>query len=271
MAHGLGAIRDMRLDTFAQQFSEAGYACLVFDYRHFGSSEGEPRQLLSVRKQLDDWKAAVQFAKSLHTVDENQIFLWGTSFSGGHVLEIATQLSFIRGVVAQGLFSDGLASSRAALKNLGFIATITLLLAAVLDNLIALFGMRPLLVPLVGTPSTAALISSEDAYDGYNRLLPEGKRISTYVSARIVLDLIFWQPGKNLKEIDCPTLLCVCNRDGVAPAIATIRHAYGANMVTLKRYNAQHFDIYFGKHFEAVISDQITFLNTIRQCHSIAN
>ena len=31
----------------------AGMAALVFDYRHFGDSEGEPRQLISVRRQLD--------------------------------------------------------------------------------------------------------------------------------------------------------------------------------------------------------------------------
>ena len=46
MAHGLGGVRQMRLDAFAERFSSAGYRCLVFDYRHFGASAGEPRQLL---------------------------------------------------------------------------------------------------------------------------------------------------------------------------------------------------------------------------------
>ena len=40
MAHGLGAVRTMRLDAYAERFCEAGYACLVFDYRNFGDSEG---------------------------------------------------------------------------------------------------------------------------------------------------------------------------------------------------------------------------------------
>ena len=48
MAHGLGAVRTMRLDAYAERFSAAGYACLVFDYRNFGDSEGEPRQLLDI-------------------------------------------------------------------------------------------------------------------------------------------------------------------------------------------------------------------------------
>ena len=49
----------MRLDTFAERFAAAGYSCLVFDYRHFGDSDGAPRQLLSIRRQLDDWAAAI--------------------------------------------------------------------------------------------------------------------------------------------------------------------------------------------------------------------
>ena len=38
MAHGLGGVKEMRLDAFAERFSAAGYRCLVFDYRHFGDS-----------------------------------------------------------------------------------------------------------------------------------------------------------------------------------------------------------------------------------------
>jgi dienelactone hydrolase len=59
MAHGLGAVRTMRLDAYAERFTAAGYACLVFDYRNFGDSEGRPRQLLDIRMQLADWAAAV--------------------------------------------------------------------------------------------------------------------------------------------------------------------------------------------------------------------
>src|SRR6202451_4791442 len=64
MAHGLGAVRTMRLDAYAERFSAAGYACLVFDYRNFGDSEGQPRQLLDVRMQLDDWAAAGAHART---------------------------------------------------------------------------------------------------------------------------------------------------------------------------------------------------------------
>src|SRR5690606_22003573 len=51
MAHGFGAVRALRLYAYAERFAAAGYVVLVFDYRGFGESEGEPRQVLSVRKQ----------------------------------------------------------------------------------------------------------------------------------------------------------------------------------------------------------------------------
>src|ERR1700742_3387531 len=75
MAHGLGAVRTMRLDAYAERFSAAGYACLVFDYRNFGDSEGRPRQLLDVRMQLADWAAAVAYARTLKEIDHERIGL----------------------------------------------------------------------------------------------------------------------------------------------------------------------------------------------------
>lgn len=65
MAHGLGATRELRLAAYAERFQAAGFAALVFDYRHYGASEGEPRELLSIGKQLDDWRAAIAFGKTL--------------------------------------------------------------------------------------------------------------------------------------------------------------------------------------------------------------
>jgi fermentation-respiration switch protein FrsA (DUF1100 family) len=79
MAHGLGAVKTLRLDAFAERFAAAGYAALVFDYRYFGESEGQPRELISVRQQRQDWRAAVSFARTLPGVDGNRIVLWGTS------------------------------------------------------------------------------------------------------------------------------------------------------------------------------------------------
>src|SRR6201994_4686471 len=110
MAHGLGGVRTMRLPAYAERFAAAGYACLVFDYRNFGDSEGAPRQLLDVRRQLQDWTVAAAFARTLPGIDPRRIGLWGTSFSGGHVIATAAWVPGIAAVVAQCPFTDSVAS-----------------------------------------------------------------------------------------------------------------------------------------------------------------
>ena len=91
MAHGLGAVREWRLDAFAERFAAQGWMVLVFDYRYLGASEGSPRQLLDIGDQLDDWRAALAYGRSLPEVDPDRIAVWGTSFGGGHVLRVARE------------------------------------------------------------------------------------------------------------------------------------------------------------------------------------
>ena len=91
MANGLAGTRASGLEPFAERFMAAGFDVLVFDYRFFGDSDGEPRQLLTVRHQLADWRAAVAFARALPGVDAERIALWGVSMSGGHVVSLAAE------------------------------------------------------------------------------------------------------------------------------------------------------------------------------------
>src|SRR5215831_12139521 len=85
---------------------------LVFDYRNFGASEGEPRQLLDIGMQLADWAAAVAHARTLDGIDHDRIGVWGTSFGGGHVITTAARVPGIKAAVAQCPFTDGVASVR---------------------------------------------------------------------------------------------------------------------------------------------------------------
>src|SRR5205085_11612296 len=114
LGHGLGATREYGLEPYARRFSDAGIAALVFTYRHFGDSGGEPRQLLDIERQLDDWAAALAYARNLDGIDTARIALWGTSFGGGHVIEAAARDQAVAAVVSQCPFTDVLAAMRAA-------------------------------------------------------------------------------------------------------------------------------------------------------------
>jgi alpha/beta superfamily hydrolase len=101
MAHGFSATREQRLDAYADRFRTAGMGVLLFDYRHFGASAGEPRQLLDIGRQQADFRAAVTHARATDWIDPARVALVGSSFSGGHVLIVAARDAQIASVVAQ--------------------------------------------------------------------------------------------------------------------------------------------------------------------------
>lgn len=165
LAHGLGGTRHMRLDDYARRFAAAGIAALVFDYRGFGDSEGDERQIVNVRAQLEDWRAALAFARAELPIDPSRIAIWGTSFGGGHVLSIAAEDHHLAGVVAQCPFSDGVASMwrRTIVAPL---SAAVLMVLAIVDGIRGLAGRRPLLVPMAGMWWMPAFLASRDSLSG---------------------------------------------------------------------------------------------------------
>ena len=256
MAHGLGGVREMRLDAFAERFVAAGYLCLVFDYRHFGASSGEPRQLLDTAAQLQDWRCAVSFARTIDGADPERVVVWGTSFGGGHVIVTAAQDRRIAAAISQCPFTDGLASAFA-------IPTVSLAKVtsrAIRDRIGAFVGQRPVMVPTYGPPGSCALMATSDATAGITALIPAGLQVPNEVAARFALDIVGYFPGRYAREVACPVFFAVCERDTVAPPGPTKKHAVTAPRSEIKLYDAGHFDIYVGAAFERNVSDQLAFL-----------
>lgn len=256
MGHGLGAIRAMGLSTYAERFRAAGYACLVFDYRHFGDSEGQPRQLLDIKKQREDWQAAIDFIQKHPDVDGSKVVLWGTSFAGGHVIAMGADNKQVAAVISQCPFTDGLASGLASSP----VSSVQVTALAILDQVGAWLGARPILVALAGKPHSAGLMTAPDAWAGYLQLVPSGLDFTNKVAARVALRIISSFPGRRAGELACPVLFCVCEPDSIAPSRATLKHAVKAPKGQINLYREGHFDIYVGEPFERVVRDQISFL-----------
>ncbi|RZI81101.1 MAG: alpha/beta hydrolase [Microbacterium sp.] len=256
MAHGLGGVREMRLDAFAERFAEAGYVCLVFDYRHFGASGGAPRQLLSVRRQRQDWAAAVAFARTLPGVDPERVVLWGSSFSGGHVIAVGAQDPRLAAVVSQCPYTDGLASSVVVRP----LTSLRVTARALRDLVGSWFRRPPRTIPLAGEPGTVALMTAPDAVPGYLALVEDGSTFRNEVAARVALSIATGRPGARARRLACPALFVVCERDTVAPARATLRHVARAPHGEVVRRDSGHFDIYVGEEFETTVRDELAFL-----------
>lgn len=260
MAHGLGATRELGLDPFARRFCEAGLSALVFDYRHYGESEGTPRELLSVHRQLEDWRAAVAFAKTLPGIDRERITAWGSSFSGGHVMRIASEGHGLAAAVSQVPFSSGLASARAVPPR----TVLRLTSAAVVDGVKSALGRGPHYVPLIAPPPQVALLSDANSYEGFRKLLPPGLEESglwrNRATARTALAIVFYEPGRRAARIRIPILFVVADRDAIAPAAAAVKAAHLAPRGELLRYPEGHFDYYQGDGFERIVTDELAFL-----------
>lgn len=258
MAHGLGGVRTMRLGAFAERFAAAGYACLVFDYRGFGHSGGMPRQVLDVRRQLQDWGAAVAWARARPELDPDRVVLWGTSFSGGHVLQVASDDPRVAAVVAQCPFVDGPASVAVA----GRASALKVTWLAVLDVIAALRGAPPVYVAAGGPPGSTALMTAPDVEPGYMRLVDpdDDGGFENRVAARFALDLLRYRPGANAASITCPVLFGLCERDSVAPVAAAQRVVARVAHAEARLYPCGHFDVYVGEDFEVAVADQLAFL-----------
>ena len=166
MAHGLGATKDSGLLPFAEAFAGAGLDVLLFDYRCFGESTGEPRQLAWPARHREDYAAAVEFARGLDGVDPERIVLWGTSWSGGHVVYVGADDSRIAAVISQTPDLDGVRTLREIGKYAGLGQQLRVTLVGIKDALRMRRGEEPLMLATVGRPGELAAMTSEESEPG---------------------------------------------------------------------------------------------------------
>ncbi|WP_256357075.1 alpha/beta hydrolase [Pseudomonas sp. PDM26] len=256
LGHGLGAVREMRLDAFCERFAAAGIATLAFTYRYFGDSGGRPRQLMSVKRQLADWDAALDFVKGCAEVDGRRAAVWGSSFGGGHAITVASRHPELLAAISQCPFTDGLAST-AALGVKGSLQVMPVLLR---DFAARLLGRPPVMVPIAAAPGQPALMNAHDALPGYLALVPKGMVFVNHVAARVLPEIMVYRPGRSASKVKLPILFCVSTTDTVTPPEQTIALVRKAPHGETRLYAAGHFEFYMGDAFEELVKDQTQFL-----------
>jgi dienelactone hydrolase len=257
MAHGTTGTMDLGLAGYAQRFAAAGFAVLLFDYRHFGASEGRPRQLVKVGRQVADWRAAVRFARTLPRIDPDRIALWGTSLSAGHVVTVAARDAKIAAVVAQLPFMG--VDTRHASPRSGRV-TRALFAAAIRDAIGGLIGRPPVMVPMVGEPGAVAVFPGGEDYAVARTLAASAPRWRNEMAARSLFSLMRYRPGRLAGHLAVPLLVCVADGDTAASLRLAIRAAEQAPLGRLRRYPGGHFGAYLGDVFAQMVADQVAFL-----------
>ncbi len=120
MAGGWCYVRELVMPHYAEFFTRAGMAALLFDYRCLGVSDGEPRQHLDPNAQIEDYRNAISFAEGLSVVDPDRIGAWGISYSGGHVLILAATDPRVKCVVSTIPVVEGYRNMRRVHGTMGF-------------------------------------------------------------------------------------------------------------------------------------------------------
>ncbi len=248
MAHGLSGTRRDGLGAFARRFAAAGIAALVFDHRGFGDSTGA-QDLFLPKRQMEDWHAAIAFARSLPGIDAERVATFGSSMGGGNALAAAAQDPRVAAVVSQVPFLDmARQAHRSSLRVTG-----RMVCAAVLGRYL----------PVVGQPDEAAFINTPGGEAGWRHVVAIGEdsRWRDRASSRWLLGRPY-RPARYASRLHCPWLVCVGECDQVAKPGPAIAAAHRAPLGELRTYpGVDHFDIYDGPHHEKLLADQLAFLN----------
>lgn len=268
MAHGLGGQKDFGLHRYADRFAREGLAVLVFDYRTYGASDGEPRHWSSPARHIKDWEAAVKYIIEHNDeglLDSTHIGLWGTSFAGGHVL--VTGAAFggnISAIVSQVPFLSGIQQAKANLLKRGVLRVLRLAAVGAHDKLRSLLGWSPAYITLVGKEGDAtAMILDEAEMAKYYAKHPP-KKVGGWmnlVRAGLVLELSRYNPIQYVKHIQAPVLFVSSLRDHLCPP-GVVREAATkmGDQATLMEVEGSHFDVYLGETYEQVVAGQVVFL-----------
>lgn len=262
LAHGFSAVKEMHLDQYAEAFSAQGINALVYDHRGFGDSDGTPRQEIDPWAQVRDYRHAITYATTLPGVDPQRIGIWGSSYSGGHVLVVAAIDRRVKAVVSQVSAISGYDNYR-ALVRADFIDNYQLLFDTDRANRFA--GGAPAMVPVVAeNPMDPAALPSPDSYTWFTETSKDrAPNWKNEVTARSLEMLTEYNPIDYIAKIaPTPLLLMPAQNDVVAPTSFALRaYEEAREPKQIKILPGGHFDAY-GSGFETSSSAALEWFQT---------
>ena len=258
MVNGFSGTMDWLLPAYAERFAAAGMAVLMFDYRSFGESKGQPRQLVSVLRQRQDARHAIAFARNHPDIDAERIALWGTSLGGGHVIALAADDPKIAAVIAQVPGIDMVSAKARATIKLPTATIIKLLGAAVVDAVRGAFGKSPYYAKVFGQPGELAIFTDPKLATRFDALQKGSPSWRNEFTPRFYLALPRYIKG-TAEKIKAPLLVCIADKEVYANPDFQEWVGKQAPRGEVKRYPGGHFDFYHGM-LEQVVADEIAFL-----------
>jgi len=245
MAHGYSAVKEMYLDRYAEHFAAGGLNALVFDNRNFGASDGEPRQEIDPWAQVRDYRHAITYATTLPETDGNRIGVWGSSYSGGHVLVVAAIDRRVKAVVSQVPLVSGHDNLR-ALVRADFLDGFREMFDA--DRLARFHGDPPAMVPVVAEdPLAPSALPTPDSWQWFTEAgktrAPSWKNEVTLRSVEMLAE---YEPASYIAHIaPTPLLMLPARNDVLTPTeLAIGAYEKAREPKKLRLLPGGHFDAY---------------------------
>jgi fermentation-respiration switch protein FrsA (DUF1100 family) len=260
MTHGFAGVKEW-VAPFAEVFSAAGLACLVYDHPGFGTSDGYPRFEVDPAAQIEGYRDAVTYAQTLDGIDSDRIGIWGTSYAGAHVLVVAATDRRVRAVVSQVPLTHGWATFGRLVPSI--------MLPAVHQAIAADRSARA-----AGEPHQTIKAASDDptelvAMPGaevYDWLMANGPQVPTWrneVTLSSVDKFQGYAPEAFLRRVSpTPLLMVIAEKDTLTPSdIALQSYADALEPKQLTLIPGGHFAVY-GERFDQASSAARDFLLT---------
>jgi fermentation-respiration switch protein FrsA (DUF1100 family) len=244
MAHGFSCVKEMFLDAYAKTFVAAGLGVLVYDNRNFGDSDGTPRQEVDPWGQIHDYRHAITYAASLPEVDASRIGIWGTSYTGGHVLVVGAIDKRVKCVVSQVPVVSGYRNAHRAIAE-DRIPDVLARFAA--DRQARFAGEAPQMVRVASLdPTELCAFPGQNAYDSFQGA-PRWKNEVTLRSIEM-----FWE-HESAAYVDkigpTPLLMIVEDHDTLAAVDQTLD-------IYNRALEPKKLVTFSGGHFDAYVRDQ---------------
>ena len=247
MSHGYSAVKELFLDAFAEVLCDAGFCALVYDNRNLGASDGEPRQEIDPWAQVHDYRHAITFARTLDEVDGERIGVWGSSYSGAHVLVVGAIDRRVKCVVAQVPLISGHENARRLVRADLIKPTQDMFDA---DREARYRGEAPMMIPVVAPEGEPCALPTADSYQWFTTSGTE--RAPTWVNSCTLRSVeLFWEyePGTYLQWISpTPLLMVVARGDHLTVSDLAI-DAYE------RAREPKKLELLDGGHFDAYIAD----------------
>ncbi len=249
LCHGFCGIRNVLLPSFADAFTEAGFATITFDYRGFGDSEGERGRLVPAM-QTEDIISVINWAERQACIDNQRIGLWGTSLGGCHVFSAAAQDQRVKCLVSQLAFADGdvlVTGGMNEPERASFLCTLNKMAEKKKSTGKEMF---------VGV---TRVLSDDESKEFFGKVKIRHPEMDIKIPFLTVMETLKYKPAESAARVQCPVLVVIAGKDCVNPpeqgkklydAVAS------ANKELYEEVSARHYDIYEGEFFERVTAVQ---------------